>query len=230
MGHGECNTPALRAIFPFASCVAACCPCLLPAFLRLLPAADRLRPGSPTHARRRTEERPGICRPLGGGNCFHRPERADHDPTDAIAFVRWQSHGRRIPMRRVRNSSRPVRPTAAIWHLCSSRGKPRLALVIEDLQGGRDRELTFAQGFSGPRAPAFSARCLADTVQLCRRGSSRFIPSTAKQADQRKLVDSPASTIGQASRPMAGSCSLHRRGTATSRSILRRPTAASPIG
>jgi Tol biopolymer transport system component len=71
-----------------------------------------------------------------------------------------------------------------------SLGNLALALVIQDTQGGRDRELTFAQGFSGPRAPAFSPD--ASHVLFSFADGQQSIYSIDRDGgDQRKLIDSP---------------------------------------
>jgi Tol biopolymer transport system component len=71
-----------------------------------------------------------------------------------------------------------------------SMGNLTLALVIQDLQGGRDQELTFARGFSGPRAPAFSPD--ASRILYSFADGQQAIYSIDREGDdRRKLVDSP---------------------------------------
>jgi Tol biopolymer transport system component len=71
-----------------------------------------------------------------------------------------------------------------------SMGNLSLALVIQDTQGGRDREMTFAQGFSGPRSPAFSPD--ASRIVFSFADGQQSIYSIDREGgDRRMLIDSP---------------------------------------
>ena len=72
-----------------------------------------------------------------------------------------------------------------------SLGNLALALVIQDTQGGRDRELTFAQGFSGPRAPAFSPDAARVLFSFADGQQAIYTIDREGSSDRRKLVDSP---------------------------------------